>query len=274
MVDKLTAAVADAATGQPVIGSVQVGAADGLFAAILAARSGLLVPRGETAGFLAPWSVAVLRRTELAVTLQRLGVHTLGQFAALPSRHVLARFGSDAGACHRVAEGSEGELVGLRDPGVSRRLKIATGDRDDAERPAPAGVLRRCVGGRRPCRGRVRPGSRPAGCRRTARWSPPGRSIPRRAGSTRALGGTCLGVPDPQPPFHAKPARRPLAGPPPRPVSDPGPELSGRAGGGRSCGSGRAGQRPWPAQRRSGADLHRGRSLAGGGGMGRSLALD
>ena len=141
MVDKLTAAVADAATGQPVIGSVQVGAADGLFAAILAARSGLLVPRGETAGFLAPWSVAVLRRTELAVTLQRLGVHTLGQFAALPSRHVLARFGSDAGACHRVAEGSEGELVGLRDPGVSRRLKIATGDRDDAERPRQPGFF-------------------------------------------------------------------------------------------------------------------------------------
>ena len=39
-----------------------VGVADGFFAALLAARSQVVVPAGGTAAFLAPWSVAVLRR--------------------------------------------------------------------------------------------------------------------------------------------------------------------------------------------------------------------
>jgi nucleotidyltransferase/DNA polymerase involved in DNA repair len=112
-----------------ILGSdVGVGVADGLFAAVLASRSQLAVPRGRTAAFLAPWSVAVLRRQELAVTLQRLGLPTLGQFAALPTRHVLARFGTDVSACHRVARAEEGELVGLRDPGILRRLQVARGE--------------------------------------------------------------------------------------------------------------------------------------------------
>jgi hypothetical protein len=108
-----------------------VGVADGLFAATLAARSGLVVPPEGTAGFLSPWSFAVLQRPELAVTLQRLGVNTLGQFADLPTRHILARFGGDAVACHRVARGLEGELVGLRDPGIGRRLRVARGENPD-----------------------------------------------------------------------------------------------------------------------------------------------
>jgi len=63
--------------------------------------------------------------------LPRLGVHTLGQFAALPTRHVLARFGADAAACHRVARGEEGDLVGLRDPAVARRLRRLDGELPD-----------------------------------------------------------------------------------------------------------------------------------------------
>ena len=42
-------------------------------------------PPGGTADFLGPWSVATLARPDLAVTLQRLGITTLGQFAALPA---------------------------------------------------------------------------------------------------------------------------------------------------------------------------------------------
>jgi hypothetical protein len=128
--EKLAAAVAER-TGSDDIG---VGAAEGLFAAVLAARSGVIVSRDEVPSFLAPWSMAVLRRPELAVTLQRLGIHTLGQFAALSARHVLARFGSDAALCHRVARGEEGELVGLRDPGIGRRLRTLQGDVSDAPR--------------------------------------------------------------------------------------------------------------------------------------------
>jgi hypothetical protein len=114
-----------------------VGVADGLFAAVLAARAQLIVPAGEVRQFLAPWSVATLARPELAVTLQRLGVTTLGQFAALPSPHVSDRFGADAAACHKVARGESGELVGLRDRAIERRLRVARGeDPDGAEPPA------------------------------------------------------------------------------------------------------------------------------------------
>ena len=114
------------------------GVADGLFAAILAARSQLIVPAGEVAQFLAPWSVATLARPELAVTLQRLGVTTLGQFAALPAPHVSDRFGADAAACHRLCRGESGELAGVRDRAIDRRLRVARGeDPDQGSEPPP-----------------------------------------------------------------------------------------------------------------------------------------
>jgi hypothetical protein len=109
----------------------RVGVADGLFAAVLAARSGLIVPPGDVRHFLAPWSVATLARPELAVTLQRLGVTTLGQFATLPSPHVSDRFGADAAACHKVARGETGELAGIRDRSIERRLRVARGEDPD-----------------------------------------------------------------------------------------------------------------------------------------------
>ncbi len=119
--------------------AVRVGVADGLFGALLAARAEMVVAPGDTAAFLAPWSTAVLRRPDLAVTLQRLGIRTLGQFAALGPAHVSARFGADAAACHRVARGEEGELAGLREPGVARRLATVRGDA--AEGPLQPGFF-------------------------------------------------------------------------------------------------------------------------------------
>ena len=95
-----------------------VGVADGLFAAAVAARGSgteaAVVAPGGTPGFLAPWPVAVLDRPELEELLERLGIGTLGGFAALPAADVLARFGTDGAVCHRVAQGREGELPGLR----------------------------------------------------------------------------------------------------------------------------------------------------------------
>ena len=91
--------------------------ADGLFAAVLAARRGLIVPPGGTPGFLAPFPVGILGRPELAELLDRLGIRTLGDFAALPESHVLGRFGADGVLCHRVAGGRSGELGDLRQPG-------------------------------------------------------------------------------------------------------------------------------------------------------------
>ena len=116
----------------------QVGVADGLFAAVLAARSHLIVPPGQAPQFLAPWSVATLARPDLAVTLERLGVTTLGQLAALPASHVSDRFGADAAACHRVARGESGELAGLRDRAIERRVRVARGeDPDQGSEPPP-----------------------------------------------------------------------------------------------------------------------------------------
>ncbi len=97
-----------------------IGVADGLFAGVLAATVGTrtgrpsLVPPGETPAFLAGWPVTSLDRPELADLLGRLGIRTLGAFGALPARQVLARFGTEGAACHRVARGILGDLPGFR----------------------------------------------------------------------------------------------------------------------------------------------------------------
>ena len=100
---------------------VEVGVADGLFAAVLAAPGGVIVPAGGTADFLAPFPVSVLGQPDLAELLNRLGVRTLGEFAALPEAHVLGRFGSDGSAGHRVAGGRSGEIGDRHRPGGGRR---------------------------------------------------------------------------------------------------------------------------------------------------------
>jgi len=92
----------------------QVGIADALSTAVIAARRGLLVPPGRSAEFLAPLAVAELasepsmaapERTELVDLLRRLGLSTIGAFAALTSADVASRFGADAVLAHRSARG-------------------------------------------------------------------------------------------------------------------------------------------------------------------------
>ena len=101
--------IADVAapSGAPV--GCGVGVADGMFAAGLAARrpgdTPLIVPPGAGPAFLAPYPVAVLERPELAGLLRRLGVHTLGAFAALPAGEAANRFGADGTLAHRLARG-------------------------------------------------------------------------------------------------------------------------------------------------------------------------
>ena len=95
--------------------SVGVGVADGRFVAQQAAeqmakqmigRGGIAVLEpGASAEFLAPLSVRVLGRDELVEVLLRLGITTLGAFAALPAADVTARFGPDGRTAHRLAGG-------------------------------------------------------------------------------------------------------------------------------------------------------------------------
>ncbi len=92
----------------------RVGIADGAFAAACAARAAVpdgafVVPPGGSAAFLAPWPVRVLgpAAADLVDLLVRLGLPTLGDFAALPADAVLARFGARGVEAHRRAGARE-----------------------------------------------------------------------------------------------------------------------------------------------------------------------
>lgn len=96
----------------------QVGAADGLFAAVLAARRGVLVEPGGSRRFLAPLHIEEIDTDQpgLVDLLRRLGIRTLGDFAALPSKVVATRFGTAALVAHRAACGLEERPPGRRKP--------------------------------------------------------------------------------------------------------------------------------------------------------------
>ncbi|MEV7021928.1 DNA polymerase Y family protein [Kitasatospora sp. NPDC093558] len=96
----------------------RVGIADGLVAAQLAARSGRIVPAGESARFLAPFPVTELADVKLADLLNRLGLPTLGRLAALPAASVADRFGTAGVGAHRLARGRVARPVVARPPGV------------------------------------------------------------------------------------------------------------------------------------------------------------
>jgi protein ImuB len=136
---RIIAAVADLGV------QARIGVADGLFAALLAARGGdpvTLIPPGQTAGFLAAQPVTALAASagfmimnrngryltktvhdheepglgELASLLKRLGLGTLGDFAALPARDVASRFGGTGERAHRLARGLDSRPLAARPP--------------------------------------------------------------------------------------------------------------------------------------------------------------
>jgi protein ImuB len=97
----------------------QIGVADGAFAAEQAARRAMIVPAGESAEFLADFPVTTLSafgHTDLVDLLQRLGIHTLGAFAALPPRDVMMRFGPVGAWAHRQAGGRDDRPIVVREP--------------------------------------------------------------------------------------------------------------------------------------------------------------
>jgi len=66
--------------------------------------------------FLASWPLSSLDRPELVDVLQRLGLRTLGDLAALPAQDVLARFGNDGAVAHRLASGFDERPPATRPP--------------------------------------------------------------------------------------------------------------------------------------------------------------
>jgi protein ImuB len=130
------AVVANQAGGSGWGGCCKVGVADGLFAAGMAARQAtagepLVVPKCRSPEFLAPLPVRVLALpglgspaglagsgdlAGLADLLVRLGLKTLGDFAALPAPSVLGRFGTEGLLAHRLARGLGERSVRARLP--------------------------------------------------------------------------------------------------------------------------------------------------------------
>ncbi|BBH66926.1 hypothetical protein ACTI_36110 [Actinoplanes sp. OR16] len=94
----------------------QVGIADGVFAAGIAARTGIVVGAGDARGFLSSVPISALEKPDLTDLLKRLGVETLGQFAALPASDVLTRFGFEGALAHRLASGSDHRPLAVRQP--------------------------------------------------------------------------------------------------------------------------------------------------------------
>lgn len=92
----------------------RAGIADSVFAAALAARTGTVVPHGGEAAWLAPYPVGVLGVPRLAELLQRLGIRTVGAYAALPEAKVLARFGAEGRTAHRIARGRHDRPLAVR----------------------------------------------------------------------------------------------------------------------------------------------------------------
>ncbi len=76
----------------------------------------VVVPPGGTAAFLAPRAVTVLGEPDLADLLVRLGIRTLGEFAAIPAAEAGNRFGLAGLAAHRIARGLDPRPLAARPP--------------------------------------------------------------------------------------------------------------------------------------------------------------
>jgi protein ImuB len=122
----------------------RIGIADGIFAAEHAARRAALqdcwiIPAGGSATFLAGLSIGVLENAdpascerrhcasnsiELVTLLRRLGIRSLGDFAALAARDVLTRFGREGALLHRLARGLDNRPVVSRRPPLDMDQRV------------------------------------------------------------------------------------------------------------------------------------------------------
>ena len=111
----------------------QAGIADQLPTAVFAARAGRIVEPGADAAFLADLSIRELAtepslsgdgRAELVDLLWRLGIRSIGQFAALSRADVASRFGADAVVAHRFARGEPQRDPSGREPAAELNAEM------------------------------------------------------------------------------------------------------------------------------------------------------
>ena len=84
----------------------------------------VIAPPGTTPDFLAPRSVRVLGEPDLADLLTRLGISTLGDFAALPAAEAENRFGPQGLLAHRLASGLDPRPLAARPPTADLSVQI------------------------------------------------------------------------------------------------------------------------------------------------------
>ena len=111
----------------------RIGVADGMFTAELAARGAgeagwALIPHGQAQEFLAPLPLQVLNEPQLADLLGRLGISTMGGFAALEPLAVRERFGEHGARLHALARGADSRPPTPRrpDPQLAREIEFET----------------------------------------------------------------------------------------------------------------------------------------------------
>lgn len=116
------------------VDTVHAGIADGPFTAEQAARTALvdaaeqrirIVAVGEAATFLAPLPIAILDDSDIASLLSRLGVHTLGQFAALDEALVRDRLSARGALLQALAGGRDSREMTPRVPPPELAREIA-----------------------------------------------------------------------------------------------------------------------------------------------------
>ncbi|HMH59073.1 MAG TPA: DNA polymerase Y family protein, partial [Galbitalea sp.] len=99
------------------LAGARVGIADGPFTAEQAARTATsahrvrVVAEGASAQFLHPLPVSLLEDPALITLLRRLGISSLGEFAALPADDVLGRFGPGGSRLHALAGGLDSRPI-------------------------------------------------------------------------------------------------------------------------------------------------------------------
>ena len=104
-----------------------------------------MIPPGETAQFLAGVPVAALRCAELLFDvaglpeltelLPRLGIHALGEFAALPAAEAGSRFGAQGMIAHRLARGLDPRPLAPHPPRLDLSVEQAFDPPADQSEP-------------------------------------------------------------------------------------------------------------------------------------------
>ena len=103
--------------------SVRIGFASGRLAALVAARLGAgiaIVEPGGDAAALAPAPLSLLPMVEeLASRLERWGLRTMGELAALPTAGLFERAGAEGVRAQRLARGEDPRPLGAWRPGLT-----------------------------------------------------------------------------------------------------------------------------------------------------------